>query len=88
MKAIDSAASAHFIHQKSVQLVDDFFMKGRCFYEVGKIFIKGRIIFAPGGDFIPVKKSSGRFIIYGKQPLNSRAYGIRECSPVGVQWAV
>ena len=46
----------------------DFFMKRRCFHDIGVFFIKGsrgRIILAPGGSFIPLKKSPGR-ITYSK----------------------
>ena len=37
-----------------------FSRRGPRFYGVCAFFLKGRIILAPGGDFIPVKKSPGR----------------------------
>jgi len=44
-------------------------MKGRCFHDVGEFFITGRIIFAPGGDFISVKKSPGANYLWQISPL-------------------
>ena len=48
-------------HCTWISLVGDFFSRrGPRFYGVCAFFLKGRIILAPGGDFIPVKKSPGR----------------------------